>query len=81
MIHHSVSLQELLSSARQLSLREQLLLVEQILGDLARQLPTEPTTVKPLRSLYGLWQGFSVTDEDITQIRREMWGQFAERDL
>jgi hypothetical protein len=34
-----------------------------------------------LRSLYGLWQGFTVTEADITEARRELWGQFAERRL
>jgi hypothetical protein len=33
---------------------------------------------KPLRSLRGLWAdlGFHVTEEDIAEARREMWGNF-----
>jgi hypothetical protein len=33
---------------------------------------------KPLRSLLGLWanMGFHVTEEDIAEARREMWGNF-----
>lgn len=33
---------------------------------------------KPRRSLLGLWAdlGFEVTEEDIAQARREMWGNF-----
>ena len=33
---------------------------------------------KPLRSLRGLWKNFDiqVTDEDIADARREMWGRF-----
>ena len=76
-----MTVQEIIQSARQLSWRERLLLVEQILSDLAQQVPDEPETIKPLRSLYGLWQGFSITDDDIAQARREMWGQFAEQGL
>lgn len=33
---------------------------------------------KPLRSLRGLWKGLKmdITEEDIAQARREMWGNF-----
>ncbi|MFZ0582087.1 MAG: DUF2281 domain-containing protein [Candidatus Acidiferrales bacterium] len=33
---------------------------------------------KPLRSLRGLWKGFDIhiTEEDIAEARREMWGNF-----
>ena len=33
---------------------------------------------KPLRSLLGLWAdlNFHVTEEDIAEARREMWGNF-----
>jgi hypothetical protein len=32
----------------------------------------------PLRSLYGLWkdQGISISEEDIAEARKEMWGSF-----
>ena len=35
-------------------------------------------TKKPLRSLLGLWADldFHVAEEDIAEIRREMWGNF-----
>lgn len=34
--------------------------------------------VRPRRSLRGLWKdlGFQVTEEDIAEARREMWGEF-----
>jgi hypothetical protein len=33
---------------------------------------------KPLRSLEGLWagMGFEITEEDIAEARKEMWGNF-----
>lgn len=33
---------------------------------------------KPLRSLRGLWAGvgIEITEEDIAEARREMWGKF-----
>lgn len=35
-------------------------------------------TKKPLRSLRGLWRdlNFHITEEDIAEARREMWGNF-----
>jgi hypothetical protein len=40
------------------------------------QQPDSPK--KPLRSLLGLWADldFHVTEEDIAEARREMWGNF-----
>jgi Protein of unknown function (DUF2281) len=35
-------------------------------------------TRKPLRSLRGLWRGLNIqlTEEDIAEVRREMWDNF-----
>ncbi|MBE7529626.1 MAG: DUF2281 domain-containing protein [Ardenticatenaceae bacterium] len=32
-------------------------------------------------ALGGLWQGMEITDEDIVEVRQEMWSGFGERDL
>lgn len=71
---------ELLQQVKQLPPREQLLFAEQILAGLVHQMPSKQSP-KPLQSLLGLWQGFTVTDEDIAEARREMWGNFGERDF
>jgi hypothetical protein len=76
-----ITVEMVVRQVNQLSLREQVQLVERILSGLAQQLPTTSALHKPLRSLYGLWQGFTVTEADITEARRELWGQFAERRL
>ncbi len=31
-------------------------------------------------ALGGLWQGAVISDEDIEEVRREMWSKFGERD-
>lgn len=31
-------------------------------------------------ALGGLWKGVHLTDEDIADVRREMWGRFTEQD-
>ena len=35
----------------------------------------------PRESLRGLWKGLNITDEDIAQARREMWGNFPREDI
>ena len=39
--------------------------------------PSEQTPYRPV-PLGGLWKGVTITDEDITEARREMWGNFGE---
>ncbi|MHB8627631.1 MAG: hypothetical protein ACYDBJ_10500 [Aggregatilineales bacterium] len=66
------ALTETLSSAEKAELREWL----------AAETETEaPSTKKPLDSLYGLWAGVNISDEDIAQARREMWGNFPRDDF
>jgi Ulp1 family protease len=38
---------------------------------------------KPFKSLYGLWanRGIEITEEDIDEIRREMWSNFPREDI
>ena len=38
---------------------------------------------KPLRSLRGFWAdlGIEITEEDIAEARREMWGNFPREDI
>lgn len=46
--------------------------------DFVAFLKEKNATKKPLRSLLGLWAdlNFHVTEEDIAETRREMWGNF-----
>jgi len=36
---------------------------------------------KPRRSLRGMWKGVDITEEDIAEIRREMWANFPREDF
>ena len=36
------------------------------------------TPYKPV-ALGGLWKGVTITDEDIAEVRREMWSDFGEQ--
>lgn len=46
--------------------------------DFIDQLPALPSV--PRTSLYGLFQGYDTTDEDIAEARNEMWGNFPRED-
>ncbi len=43
----------------------------------------DPISITPYEpvAMEGLWQGAPVRDEDIVEIRREMWHGFGERDM
>lgn len=43
-----------------------------------RQQETLRTTPYVPVALGGLWQGIEITDDDIAEIRREMWANFGE---
>jgi len=36
---------------------------------------------RPLRDLYGLWKGIDISEEDIDEVRREMWRNFPRDDF
>ncbi|MDL1895689.1 hypothetical protein FBQ82_05410 [Anaerolineae bacterium CFX7] len=75
----TITLDQVLTLAEKLSARDKVRLIEFIAPQIAQAIPAQPQ--KPLRSLYGLWRGFSITEEDIAQARREMWGNFGEREF
>jgi hypothetical protein len=74
-----VTLEEVLSLAIHLSALDKVRLVERIAPEIERDLQAAQTA--PRESLRGLWQGLDVTDEDISESRREMWGDFPRSDI
>ena len=73
---------EVLRSAQQLSPDDKARLLEDISAALRRDLmQAETATKQPKRSLLGLWEGVSVSEEDIDEARREMWGNFPREDI
>ena len=64
--------QQVLEKLRELPLQKQ----EEVLAYISRL--KEETRRRPRRSLAGLWAdlGVNVSDEDISQARQEMWGNF-----
>ncbi len=74
-----VTLEEALEVVRQLSLVDKVRLIERIVPDIERELMTARSA--PRRSLRGLWRGLDITEEDIAEARREMWGDFPREDI
>jgi hypothetical protein len=73
------TLEQVMDLAEQLSPLDKLRLIERLSRDVAvsLQAPLAPRR----RSLRGLLRGYSITEEEIEQARREMWGNFPREDL
>ncbi len=69
-----------LNILRQLPPRERLRVIAQALPEAERALSE---TVRPLKSLRGLWKDmdFDLSAEEIDQARREAWGNFPREDI
>lgn len=78
MAEQILPLDEVVAFAQALSPIDKVRLVEQVMATLERELETAP---KPRRSLLGLWEGVSISAEDIDEARREMWGNFPREDI
>ncbi|MBD2777524.1 DUF2281 domain-containing protein [Iningainema tapete] len=70
--------QAVLEKLRQLPVDKQ----QEVL-DFAEFLHQKMASKPPLRSVKGLWAGLDIdiTEEDIAQARKEMWGNFPEQDI
>lgn len=75
----TVTLESVLQLAKQLSAMDKVRLIEQIAPEIERDL--HASQHEPRESLRGIWQGLNITDEDIAEARREMWGNFPRDDF
>ena len=78
-MQNTVTLEQALALARQLSPADKARLIERIVPDIEREL--ESGRPVPRKSLRGLWRGLGITAEDIAEVRREMWGSFPREDI
>jgi hypothetical protein len=78
-MNNSVTLEEVLASVRELSPVDKARLIERIVPDIERELKRARPTER--RSLRGLWRGLEITEKDIAEARREMWGSFPREDI
>jgi len=74
-----VSLEEALDLVKQLSPVDKVRLIERMALDIEGELRANQP--EPRKSLRGLWRGLDITEEDIAEARREMWGNFPREDI
>lgn len=78
-MQNTVTLEKVLVLVRQLSPVDKARLIERIAPDIERELKIARST--PRKSLRGLWRGLDITEEEIADARREMWGNFPREDI
>ncbi len=76
-MEQTILLEAVLQLAKQLSAYDKACLIE----CLAVEIERDSRTAQPRKSLRGLWKGAEITDEDIAEIRREMWTNFPRSDI
>ncbi len=76
-MEQTITLDAVLRLAKRLSAVDKIRLFERLAPEIERDLQT----TKPRESLRGLWQGVNVTDEDIAEMRHEMWADFPRADI
>ena len=75
----SVTLEEVLNLAKQLSPLDRIRLIEQITPQLKRDLVV--VFSQPRKSLRGIWKGIDISEEEIAEVKAEMSGNFPREDI
>jgi hypothetical protein len=71
--------EQALALVREFSAVEKVRFVEEVMNALEADLNHPPV---PKKSLYGMWAGLvDISEEDIAEARREMWGNFPREDI
>ena len=78
-MNKTITLKQVLKLANQLSPIDKLRLIENITPQIKRELSGVNSSER--KSLRGLWRGANITDENITEMRQEMWGKFPREDI
>jgi hypothetical protein len=74
----AVTLEEVLNLVKQLKLVDKVRLIERVAPQIERELAQTPVHRKSLR---GLWRGVDISEADIAEVRRQMWGDFPRKDI
>ncbi len=78
-MQQAVTLEQVLDTVKHLSLVDKVRLIQLVAPQIEREL--KMTQAIPRKSLRGLWRGLDITAEDISQARREMWGNFPRENI
>lgn len=79
MMVQSASLDEVLELAERLPLVDKVRLIERLAPRIASEV--QPMPGKPRRSLRGLWRDAGITQDDLAEVREEMWSGFPRDDV
>ena len=72
-----ITVDKIVELTAQLSSSDKLRLIERIVPQIDR----EVKAIRKPQSLHGIWRGLDITDEDIQDIRTEMWRNFPREDI
>ena len=72
-----ITVDKIVELTAQLSISDKLRLIERIVPQIDR----EVKAIRKPQSLRGIWRGLDITDEDIQDIRTEMWRNFPREDI
>ena len=75
----AVNLDEIIKLSDQLPLADKVRLLEHLAPRISKEYLTG--VASPRKSLRGLWKGVDITEEDIAEVRREMWAGFPRDDV
>ena len=75
----SITVDSVLADLLKLSPRERLEVIARAAEGMETEVPDSPR--KPKKSLRGLWEGVSISAEEIDEARREMWANFPRDDI
>jgi hypothetical protein len=64
--------------AGQLSALDKVRLIERLAPQIAQDLQTKD--IQPRKSLRGLWRGVSTSEQEIDELRKEIWQTFPRED-
>jgi len=78
-MRRGIALEEVLGSVKLLSMVDKVRLIKRVTTQIEHEL--KATQPEPRKSLRGLWKGLNITEEDIAEVRREMWGNFPREDI
>lgn len=76
-MEQTITLDQVLTLAGQLSARDKVRLIEKIAPQIERVLDTAPKR----KSLRGIWRGVGISASEIDAARKEMWRNFPRDDF
>ncbi len=76
---NNISLESAKAVLDQLSIKDKIRLIEEILPEIKIALLRKETVERP--KLKGLWRGLDISDAEITENRRDIWQNFPHEDF